>query len=111
MDDAPPKAGAAAGGSALVAASALLSAPLPGAAGARGLKAHAFLDTGALADCAALLAPGALARDARASCGVGLALAPADVARVEVNCGWLLRSQPGDLGKRLSLGISATYGR
>ena len=70
----------------------------------------AFLDAGGL------LAPGArasltsLMAETRLSCGLGLALAPAAFARLELNYGWVLRARPGDVAKGLQFGVSAAFG-
>ena len=75
-----------------------------------GLRALAFLDAGGL------LAPGAraslpsLMAETRLSCGLGLALAPAAFARLELNYGWVLRARPGDVAKGLQFGVAAAFG-
>ena len=100
----------AVGGALLWAASLLLSAPVPGDLGRHGLRALAFLDAGGL------LAPGArasltsLMAETRLSCGLGLSLAPAAFARLELNYGWVLRARPGDVAKGLQFGVSAAFG-
>ena len=100
----------AVGGALLWAASLILSAPVPGDLGRHGLRALAFLDAGGL------LAPGArasltsLMAETRLSCGLGLALAPAAFARLELNYGWVLRARPGDVAKGLQFGVSAAFG-
>ena len=102
--------GPAVGGALLWAASLILSAPVPGDLGRHGLRALAFLDAGGL------LAPGArasltsLMAETRLSCGLGLALAPAAFARLELNYGWVLRARPGDVAKGLQFGVSAAFG-
>lgn len=100
----------AVGGALLWTASLILSAPIPGDLGRHGLRALAFLDGGGL------LAPGApatlasLMAETRLACGVGLALAPAAFARLELNYGWVLRARPGDVAKGLQFGVSAAFG-
>ena len=110
-----PFAGAAAGGTLFYSAAALLSAPLPANPGASGFKAHVFANCGALLDADLVQSsPNALARDllkeTRASAGVGLSFAPANFARVELNYGWVLRSMPCDLVKRLQFAITGSFG-
>jgi outer membrane protein assembly factor BamA len=48
--------------------------------------------------------------ETRLSCGLGLALAPAAFARLELNYGWVLRARPGDVAKGLQFGVSAAFG-
>ena len=96
----------------------MLSAPLPGAAGAAGLKAHLFANCGGLVDVDVsrtlksdpkLLGLGLL-DETRAAVGCGLCFAPANFARIELNYGSVLKAKPCDLIKRLSFSITASFG-
>ncbi|KAJ1453597.1 surface antigen-domain-containing protein [Pelagophyceae sp. CCMP2097] len=106
---APQPARRAAGAAAVYSLTAMLTAPAPNAFLAEaGVRPQLWAQVGGLVDA---WSKNALAASPRCAVGCGIAWAPSNLARVEVNYAWVLRcDRVCDSTNNFQLGISASFG-